>query len=277
MKKANDRWSARKPSSIVAPGMLASSVEGRGSARRIVRHPSGAAPRAGRSQSTGGRFLSVLDAGSIRVLAQGQPAGRRRRVNRWTTAILVGLIVASAWGYRMSAAHGTHTGAQPAVTSVALDSLHPISMSRPGISNNYSSVAVLVHRKLITFNGKTIDHGIMFSLVPGHGGTSSEADITFSLANRYDRLSGLVFASGGSNPAPLAVEIQDVSSRTTPPKDVFSGQADPSGHLPFTALVRGVSTLKVSTSTSFDCVCDSAATVLVVGMLTGAQTQPLHR
>ena len=198
-------------------------------------------------------------------------------MKRWIITVLVGLIVASTWGYRLSAAHGIHTGARSVVSGVALDSYHPIGMSKPGIANNYSSVSVIAHRKLATYNGKSIDHGIMFELVPGHGGTTSEADITFPLAKRYETLSGSVLASAGANPAPLAVEIQDVSSRTMPPKVLFSGQAHPGGQLAFTAVVHGVSTLKVSASTSFDCVCDSAATVLVVGLLTGPRAQPVHR
>jgi hypothetical protein len=190
-------------------------------------------------------------------------------VKRWKIAALAGMILVSAWGYRMSAARGNVDGAPSVAPSVALDSLHSMGKSRPSSSNNYSSVAVIVHHKMTTYSGTTIDHGILFDLVPGHGGTSSEADITFSLGKKYDRLSGMVFASGASNPAPLSVTIQGRGNRTSAQHGLFSGQASPGGPLAFTAIVRGLSTLTVSASTSFDCVCAGAMTVLVVGQLTG--------
>jgi hypothetical protein len=182
-------------------------------------------------------------------------------------AVVLGVIAASVWGYRLSAAPSSHSSTPPRGTSVALDALQPIAVSRPGASNNNSSVAVLSHSWTMTFGSKSFDHGIMFSLVPGHGGTISESDLTFALAKEYERLSGIVFASGGSRTAPLNIEIQDVSNRSKPPIDLFAGQVQPGGQMSFSAIVRGVASLKISAVTSFDCTCDAAASVLMEGVL----------
>src|SRR5437660_564932 len=87
---------------------------------------------------------------------------------------------------------------------------------------------VASHADLGSFGSQKIDHGIMFGLVPGHGG-SSEADISFRLGKKYDRLTGTLYANGGSSSTSPVVEIQDASNRTKPPRELFSGQADQSG------------------------------------------------
>jgi hypothetical protein len=135
--------------------------------------------------------------------------------------------------------------------------------------NNFSAVTLESQAGLATYNGKPINRGIMFGLVPGHGGTS-EAYITFRLGKKYDKLSGVVVASGAAGPTSPVVEIQDVSKRAAP-RDLFMQQAGQSGQIGFTVAVRGVETLKVSASASFDCVCDSASTALVAATLTAAR------
>jgi hypothetical protein len=190
-------------------------------------------------------------------------------MKRWGAAVLVCLIVASAGAIRLGAAQGAAGRGRPAPAAILLASLRPISTSRPGAVNNFSAVTIESQAGLATYNGKAIDRGLMFALVPGHGG-ASEADITFRLGKKYDRLSGVVLASGGGGSTSPVVEIQDVSKRAAP-RDLFTGQADQSGQLSLAVIVRGVEVLKVSASASFDCVCDSATSALVAATLTTAR------
>jgi hypothetical protein len=190
-------------------------------------------------------------------------------MKRWGAAVLVCLIVASAGAIQLGVVQGAEGHGRPVPAAIPLASLRPISTSRPGAVNNYSGVTLESQAGLATYNGKPINRGIMFGLVPGHGG-ASEAYITFRLGKNYDKLAGVIVASGAAGPTSPVVEIQDVSKHAAP-RDLFTEQDDQSGQQSFSVAVRGVEVLKVSASASFDCVCDSASTALVAATLTAAR------
>jgi hypothetical protein len=122
-------------------------------------------------------------------------------------------------------------------------------------------------------NGATIDHAVMFGLNPGHGG-SSEADMTFRLGKKYDRISGALYTNSGTGPSAPTLQFLDVSNHNGTPRALFEAQPDPTGYATITMAVRGVNLLKVTASASFSCVCDSGFTVLVVATLTARGGQP---
>jgi hypothetical protein len=194
-------------------------------------------------------------------------------LKRWQTVIVAALLVCALGIVGHRAVSSAHAGPRAAPARVALDSLPLLGTSRPAASNNYSAARVVAHAGLALGNGKSIDHGILFGLNPGHG-AASQADITFRLGRKYDLLSGTVYSQSGSSPSAPTIEVLDVSNRAVPPRALYTGQAGASAYAAFTVKVRGITALRISASASFDCVCDSGSTAVVVAVLTAPRAQP---
>jgi hypothetical protein len=188
-------------------------------------------------------------------------------MKRWRTILVAAPLVCVLGIVGQRAIAPAHAGPQAAPAGVALESLPLLGTSRPAASNNYSSARVVAHAGLTMGGGKRIDHGILFGLIPGHG-TASQADITFRLGRRYDLLSGTLYSQSGSSPSAPTIEVLDASNRAKPPRVLYTGQAGATGYATFTVKVRGITALRISASASFDCVCDSGTTALVVAVLT---------
>jgi hypothetical protein len=194
-------------------------------------------------------------------------------MKRWQTVVVAAPLVCVLGIVGQRAIAPADAGPRAAVGRVALDSLPLLGASQPTASNNYSAARVVAHAGLTMGDGKSIDHGILFGLTPGHG-TASQADITFRLRRRYDLLSGTVYSRSGSSPSAPTIEVLDASNRAKPPRVLYTGQAGATGYAAFTVKVRGITALRISASASFDCVCDSGSTALVVAVLTEPRAQP---
>ncbi len=193
-------------------------------------------------------------------------------MKRWQTVVVAALLVSvlGIVGERAIAPAQAGPGAAPA--RVVLDSLPLLGMSKPAASNNYSAVQIVAHTSLATGGGKSSNHGILFGLTPGHG-PASLADITFKLGRKYDLLSGTVYAQSGASPSSPTIKILDASNGARPPRELYTGQAGAAGSASFRVKVTGITALRISVSASFDCVCDSGTTALVVAGLTVARGQ----
>jgi hypothetical protein len=191
----------------------------------------------------------------------------------WQTLVVAALLVCVLVVVWQRATVPAPAGPQAAPTGVALDSLPRLGASKPAASNNYSTAQVVAHAGLTMGDGKTINRGILFGLNPGHG-TASRADITFRLGRRYDLLSGTVYSQSGSSPSAPTIEVLDASNGARPPRELYMRQVDATGHASFTVKVRGITALRISASATFDCVCDSGTTALVVAVLTAPRTPP---